>query len=171
MADEFKHKAVGTSLTEQEWTGIDTHHIDQQATGDLIYATSATQLSRLGIGSAQQFLKVAGGVPTWDDVDASDLTGQTLASSIVFTSITAVGTITTGVWEGTAIAADKGGTNQTSWTAGDLLYASGANTLSRLALGNAGDQLKVTALGTQVAWEAGASGASVGLAMAFAIVF
>ena len=99
------------------------------------------------------------------------LNATTLGSAVVTSSLTTVGTITTGVWEGTAIAADKGGTNQTSWTAGDLLYASGANTLSRLALGNAGDQLKVNALGTQVAWEAGASGASVGLAMAFAIVF
>ena len=171
MADEFKHIDVGTSLTETEWTGVNTHQLDQQAIGDLIYALSATQLSRLGIGATGKILKVAGGVPTWDDVDANDLTGTVLAGTVVTSSLTTGGTITTGVWEGTAIAADKGGTNQTSWTAGDLLYASGANTLSRLALGNAGDQLKVNALGTQVAWEAGASGASVGLAMAFAIVF
>src|ERR1039458_1075529 len=39
------------------------------------------------------------------------------------TSITTLGTIATGVWNGTAIAAANGGTGQTGYAVGDLLYA------------------------------------------------
>lgn len=48
-------------------------------------------------------------------------------------SITTLGTVTTGVWTGTAIDATHGGTSQTSWTLGDLLYSNGTNTLTKLA--------------------------------------
>ena len=76
-------------------------------------------------------------------------------------------------WTGNTITEGFGGTNQTTYTQGDILYASASNTLSKLTLGNAGDQLKVNGAGNQVAWEAipPASGASVGLAVAMAIVF
>lgn len=39
-------------------------------------------------------------------------------------SITTLGTIATGVWSGTAVAANKGGTGQTVYAVGDLFYAS-----------------------------------------------
>tara|TARA_B100000745_G_C20002290_1_gene340233 strand:- start:165 stop:686 length:522 start_codon:yes stop_codon:yes gene_type:complete len=75
-------------------------------------------------------------------------------------------------WTGNTITEGYGGTNQTTYTQGDLLYSSASNTLAKLALGNAGDQLKVNGAGNQVAWEAApASGASVGLVAALAIVF
>jgi hypothetical protein len=48
-------------------------------------------------------------------------------------NITTVGTISTGTWSGTAIAETKGGTNQTTYTLGDMLYSSATNTLSKLA--------------------------------------
>ena len=75
-------------------------------------------------------------------------------------------------WDGNAITEGYGGTNQTTYTQGDILYASASNTLSKLALGNAGDQLKVNGAGNQVAWEAApASGASTGFAVAMSMVF
>ena len=43
-------------------------------------------------------------------------------------SITTLGTITTGVWNGTAIAATSGGTGLTSYSTGDIIRASGINT-------------------------------------------
>jgi len=151
MADELKHKDVGTSLTEQEWTGIDTHILDQQATGDTIYAISATQLSRLGIGSTDEVLTVDGGIPSWK-------------------SITKVGTIGTGVWEGTEIGATFGGTGQTSWSTGDMLYASGTNTLAKLGIGTTDQQLRVTALGAIEWFTPASSGTPIGLAVALALV-
>ena len=45
------------------------------------------------------------------------------------TSITTLGTIATGTWQGTVIDEVYGGTGQSSYTTGDILYASGANTL------------------------------------------
>jgi hypothetical protein len=48
------------------------------------------------------------------------------------TSIATVGTVTAGTWSATAIGATKGGTGLTSYVAGDLIYASGSNTLSKL---------------------------------------
>lgn len=48
-------------------------------------------------------------------------------------NITTLGTISTGVWNGTAIGVTKGGTGLTSIAKGSLLYASSANVLSALA--------------------------------------
>ncbi len=49
------------------------------------------------------------------------------------TNITTLGTIGTGTWNGTKIAEGFGGTNQSTYTKGDILYSSAANTLSKLA--------------------------------------
>jgi hypothetical protein len=45
---------------------------------------------------------------------SNTLTGTTLASNVVNSSLTSVGTITTGVWSGTTIAIAKGGTGATT---------------------------------------------------------
>ena len=61
-----------------------------------------------------------------DSIDiASDYVGQT--------SITTLGTVTTGTWNATTIATTRGGTGLTSYVLGDILYASAANTLAALA--------------------------------------
>lgn len=64
---------------------------------------------------------------------AGTLSGTTLNATVVTSSLTSVGTIGTGVWNGTAIDATHGGTAQTSWILGDILYASATNALSKLA--------------------------------------
>lgn len=74
---------------------------------------------------------------------ASNLTGTTLPSSIVTSSLTTVGTIATGFWNGTTIATGYGGTGLTTYTTGDILYASATNTLSKLAVGTTGYTLTV----------------------------
>ena len=65
MAGEFRHGSVGTDLTQAEWEALAAHAFDAQATGDILYASSATQLSKLDIGSAGQILAVSGGIPAW----------------------------------------------------------------------------------------------------------
>lgn len=45
--------------------------IASQATGDLIYASSASVWARKGIGSTGQVLAVSGGIPTWTTVNVS----------------------------------------------------------------------------------------------------
>ena len=66
MANEFQHKSIGAELTQSEFEAVGGHILDSQAIGDLIYATSAIQLSRLGIGATGAVLTVTGGVPAWD---------------------------------------------------------------------------------------------------------
>jgi hypothetical protein len=65
------------------------------------------------------------------------------------TNLTTLGTVGTGTWNATAIGATKGGTGLTSYTVGDLLYASGASAIGRLAAGAAG--LPLVAAGAGVA--------------------
>lgn len=66
-----------------------------------------------------------------DNIDiASNYAGQT--------SIITLGTVTTGTWQGTSVKAGYGGTGITSYTAGNMLYATGASTLAKLAIGGAG---------------------------------
>ena len=64
----------------------------------------------------------------------------TIASTYIGqSSITTLGTITTGVWNGTAIAATSGGTGLTSIAKGSVLVANSANTLSALDGGGSND--------------------------------
>ena len=53
-------------------------------------------------------------------------------------------------WKANKIAEIYGGTNQSSYTTGDILYASASNTLSKLTIGSAGKVLKV--VGGVPAW-------------------
>jgi hypothetical protein len=50
MANEFKHKDPGTELTQAEFIASDgTGHIfESQAQGDILFASSTTELTRLG---------------------------------------------------------------------------------------------------------------------------
>ena len=64
----------------------------------------------------------------------------TIASTYVGqSSITTLGTITTGVWNGTAIAATSGGTGLSSIAKGSVLVANSVNTLSALDGGGSND--------------------------------
>ncbi len=53
-------------------------------------------------------------------------------------------TFSASTWQGNAVAAQYGGTGQIAYTAGDMLYASGTTTLSKLAAGSNGNCLVVT---------------------------
>jgi len=83
-----------------------------------------------------------------------------LATSAVATlsSLTSIGTIGTGVWQGTAVGVGFGGTGLATYTAGDMLYASGTTTLAKLA---AGTSSQVLTGGTTPAWGAVALGGSM----------
>jgi len=72
------------------------------------------------------------------------LDATSLGSAVVSSSLTSVGTITTGVWNGTAIAVSSGGTGQTSYTNGQLLIGNTTgNTLSKATL-TAGSNITIT---------------------------
>jgi len=78
-----------------------------------------------------------------DSIDiASTYVGQS--------SITTLGTITTGTWNGTTLGSGYGGTGFTTYATGDLIYASATNTLSKLAAGADGKVLQINASGVPV---------------------
>jgi len=97
---------------------------------------------------------------TTDEIDVSNGDGvsgnPTLSISATYSgqaSIDTVGTITTGTWNGTAIGTVYGGTGLTSYTQGDILYASAANTLAALAKDtNATRYLSNTGTSNNPAW-------------------
>ena len=129
-----------------------------------LVVTSTTPVANLNIGgNAATATKLAAtkninGVPFDGSTDitvtaaAGTLTGTTLASNIVSSSLTSVGTITAGTWNGTTIAIANGGTGQTSKTAafdalspmttsGDIIYGGTNGTGTRLAKGVDGQVL------------------------------
>ena len=71
-------------------------------------------------------------------INGNQITSGTVGTSYLsgsYTGITGVGTLTAGTWNASTIGAQYGGTGFASYTAGDLLYASGTTALSKLALG------------------------------------
>ena len=111
MANELTHKDPGSELTQAEYIASDgTGHVfDSEATGDILYASSATVLSRLAKATDGNILELASNLPAWT---ASPTIGSTNwananhahAASNSGGTLTTLGTITTGVWNGTAIA-------------------------------------------------------------------
>ena len=104
--------------------------------GDVLYATGTTTLAKLAKGTAEQVLAMNSGAtaPDWGSVD-----------------LTVLPTITVG----------KGGTNLTSFTAGDVLYATGSTTLAKLAKGSASDVLTMNSGATAPEWAAAAGGGKI----------
>lgn len=77
-------------------------------------------------------------------ISGSQITSGTVGSSYIsgsYTGITGVGTLTAGTWNATTIGVGYGGTGLTTYTNGDLIYASGTATLSKLGLGTSGQVL------------------------------
>lgn len=54
------------------------------------------------------------------------------------------GVVATGNWQGTAIAAAFGGTGQTSYAVGDIVYASNTTAIAKLGIGTSGQVLTVS---------------------------
>lgn len=67
-------------------------------------------------------------------------------------SITALGTVTSGVWHGTVIGAQYGGTGYTGYTIGDMLQASSSTALSRIAAPATGNVLISGGVATVSSW-------------------
>ncbi len=80
------------------------------------------------------------------------LSATALGTGVTGSSLTSVGTITTGTWSATAIAATRGGTGQTAYAVGDLLYADTTTSLAKLADVATGNALISGGVGVAPAW-------------------
>jgi hypothetical protein len=130
-----------TSATPTPHDLLSVQHSDTTAAtvqrGDLITGQGASATwSRLALGSSGYILRSDGTDATWSPT----------------TAITQLGTITTGTWNGSTVGVAYGGTGLTSYTIGDLLYASGATTLARLADVATGSVLLSGGVGAAPIW-------------------
>ena len=101
--------------------------------GDILYGGASGAGTRLGIGSTGQVLTVSGGIPAWSTVASNVSSFQTSLSGLTPSTAT-TGAVTLAGTLGTT----SGGTGLTSYTTGDIIYASATNTLSKLAAGTNG---------------------------------
>lgn len=138
------------------------------AAGDILYASAGNTLAALAKAAAGNVL-LSGDAPSWGKVGLTahvsgilgsanggtgngftKFTGPTTAEKI-FTLPDASATILT---TNAAVTAAQGGTGQSSYAVGDLLYASAANALSKLADVAVGQVLVSGGIGAALAWSA-----------------
>lgn len=154
-ASNTKINFVGAGLTAADaGAGVTSVTVDATLNALALYNTnglltqtsSDTFVGRTITGTASRISVTNGGGLSGNptiDIDAAYV-GQT--------SITTLGTITTGTWSATTIAANRGGTGQTTYAIGDLLYADSTSTLNRRAAVASGSVLKSAGVSTAPVW-------------------
>ena len=108
-----------STVTATNFTGALTGNVTGNVTGDLTgnLTGNASTATKLAATKNINGVPFDGSANITITADANTLTGTTLASNVLSSSLTSVGTITTGVWSGTEIAIAKGGTGATTATA------------------------------------------------------
>ena len=155
-------KIADASVSDAEFQRLDGVSSDIQGQIDakqatLTFGISNTNVTKCGTGIVDDdFIRIDG--TTMEGRSASEVLSDIGASAVAgSSSIVTVGTVTSGTWNGTAIADDYGGTGQSTYATGDILYASGANTLAKLTAGSNTHVLTLT--GGVPVWAAGGGGA------------
>jgi hypothetical protein len=124
--------AIGSGGTGQTTAGAAFNALSPiTSTGDLIIGNGTNSATRLGIGSNGYLLTSNGTTATWAAAPAAGVTSFSAGTTGFTPSTGTTGDITLSGTLGVA----SGGTNLTSYTSGDLLYASGTTTISKLGIG------------------------------------
>jgi hypothetical protein len=160
--DDFS-STVGTPLVVDR-TGKITYFLDSSnnvvaingggwtaavSQGDLFYGSAANTIANLAKSATASYLDNSGSNnnPAWaakaaltrvDDTNVTLTLGGTPTTSLLTATSITVG------WSGT-LAPTRGGTGLGSYTSGDIIYASAANTLAKLSVGTNGHVLTLAA--------------------------
>jgi hypothetical protein len=118
--DTLVGKATTDTFTNKSISGS-TNTLSAIANGSLTNSTVAYGGVSLSLGGADT-------TPAFDLSDADSYPGDS--------ALVTVGTISSGTWSADTVAVNKGGTGLVSYAAGDVIYASGATTLAKLAKGS-----------------------------------
>lgn len=115
--------------------------------GAVLYYDPSTSWSCLAPGSPGSLLQTNGAAaPTWSSSGAAAagaLTGTTLASNVVNSSLTSVGTLTSGVWNATAVGMSYGGTGVSlTPSAGGVVWTNGSTMQVLAGTATAGQMLQ-----------------------------
>lgn len=143
---------------EQGTANADTGWLCTSDQGGTIGSTSITFVQFSGAGQITAGTGMTKTGNTLDVVGTADrITANADSIDIASTyagqnTIVTLGSVTTGQWHATAIAADHGGTGQTSYAVGDLLYASSSSALSKLADVATGNVLISGGVGAAPSW-------------------
>ena len=135
MANEFKHKDPGATLTQDEYIASDGtgHTFDSQAAGDILYASSTTVLARLAKATDGNVLELASGLPAWT---ASPTIGSTSWANAnhAHAASNSGGTLNTSALGAGTLGVDRGGTGATTLTDGGVLLGNGTGTMVAMAV-------------------------------------
>ena len=132
------------------------------STGDLIIGNGTNSATKLAIGTNGYVLTSNGTTASWQASSGGVTSFQTSLSGLTPStgttgSITLAGTL----------GATSGGTSQTTYTTGDVLYASASNTISKLAIGSTNQVL--TVVGGVPAWATASGGVTKAQAIAYSM--
>ena len=153
----------GTAVADSYVASAATWNAKQNALVFGIADTNKVQIDGSGSAAGEYAKFTATGIigeeiaDVKSDLSLNNVENPALSTWAGTSNGTTLGTITTGTWTGTAIADDNGGTGQTTYATGDILYASGANTLAKLTAGSNTHVLTLT--GGVPVWAAGGGGA------------
>lgn len=144
---EFSIAPVGTAGTYGSASSVPviTTNASGQVSGVTPAAIAITSAAVSGLAASA----------TTDTTNAANITAGTLPVARLngsYTGITGVGTIAAGTWNGSTIVAAYGGTGQSSYAVGDLLYADTTTSLAKLPDVIAGNALLSGGVGTAPAW-------------------
>jgi len=117
----------------------------------VLYGNGTSAIGATAVGTTGQVLiGNTGAAPSWSNLSSNAVTSITFGSTGLTPSSASNGAITVA---GTLVAA-SGGTGQSTYTVGDLLYASGTTTLSKLADVATGSVLVSGGIGVAPAYSA-----------------